>query len=253
MRHAALRADGPSPPWLVTGAANGIGEAIARRFHSEGARLVALDVDKTALDRLAAGLVGVEPVVCDLAQPSEIAKAMQHVEQAYGHVDILVNNAGINIRKNIEEMDVASFDAMIAVNVRGPFIGIKHALPIMRTGGGGVILNMSSICGLVGHKFTNETYTTTKGALTMLTKSVAVRYAKDNIRCNSIHASTVETALVQTMLKDPERRAERLGEIPLGRLASLADVANAFVYLASDEAAFINGVALAIDGGLTAY
>jgi NAD(P)-dependent dehydrogenase (short-subunit alcohol dehydrogenase family) len=164
-----------------------------------------------------------------------------------------VNNAGINIRKNIEEMDVASFDAMIAVNVRGPFIGIKHALPIMRTGGGGVILNMSSICGLVGHKFTNETYTTTKGALTMLTKSVAVRYAKDNIRCNSIHASTVETALVQTMLKDPERRAERLGEIPLGRLASTADVANAFVYLASDEAAFINGVALAIDGGLTAY
>jgi NAD(P)-dependent dehydrogenase (short-subunit alcohol dehydrogenase family) len=112
---------------------------------------------------------------------------------------------------------------------------------------------MSSICGLVGHKFTNETYTTTKGALTMLTKSVAVRYAKDNIRCNSIHASTVETALVQTMLKDPERRAERLGEIPLGRLASTADVANAFVYLASDEAAFINGVALAIDGGLTAY
>jgi NAD(P)-dependent dehydrogenase (short-subunit alcohol dehydrogenase family) len=169
-----------------------------------------------------------------------------------GRLDVLVNNAGINIRKNIEEMDVASFDAMMAVNVRGPFIGIKHVLPVMRAAGGGVILNMSSICGLIGHKYTNETYTTTKGALTMLTKSVAVRYAKDNIRCNSVHPSTVETAFVQTMLKDPARRAERLGEVPLGRLATTADVANALVYLVSDEAAFINGVAFPIDGGLTA-
>jgi NAD(P)-dependent dehydrogenase (short-subunit alcohol dehydrogenase family) len=122
----------------------------------------------------------------------------------------------------------------------------------MRAGGGGVILNMSSICGLVGHKYTNETYTTTKGALTLLTKSVAVRYAKDNIRCNSVHPSTVETAFVQAMFKDPERKAERLGEVPLGRLASATEVANAFVYLASDEAAFLNGVALPVDGGLTA-
>ena len=174
------------------------------------------------------------------------------VERA-GRLDVLVNNAGINVRKNIEEMPMESFDAMMAVNVKGPFIGIKHTLPIMRAGGGGVILNMSSICGLVGHKFTNETYTTTKGALTMLTKSVAVRYAKDNIRCNSVHPSTVETALVQTMFKDPERKAERLGEVPLGRLASTADVANVLIYLASDEASFINGVAFPVDGGLTAY
>src|SRR5674476_1456756 len=91
-------------------------------------------------------------------------------------------------------MPMESFDAMMAVNVKGPFLGIKHTLPIMRAGGGGVILNMSSVCGLVGHKFTNETYTTTKGALTLLTKSIAVRYASDNIRCNSVHPSTVETA-----------------------------------------------------------
>ncbi len=118
--------------------------------------------------------------------------------------------------------------------------------------GGGVILNMSSVCGLIGHRYTNETYTTTKGALTLLTKSVAARYGKDNIRCNSIHPSTVETAFVRELLKDPERRAERLGEVPLGRLATSADVANAAVYLASDEAAFINGAALAVDGGATA-
>jgi len=149
-------------------------------------------------------------------------------------------------------MPAESFDAMMAVNVKGPFLGIKHALPIMRAGGGGVILNMSSVCGLVGHKFTNETYTTTKGALTLLSKSIAVRYGKDNIRCNSIHPSTVETAFVQTMFKDPERKAERLGEVPLGRLASTKDVANSLVFLASDEASFINGAAIPVDGGVTA-
>jgi NAD(P)-dependent dehydrogenase (short-subunit alcohol dehydrogenase family) len=237
---------------LITGAAGGIGAEIARRFTEEGASVFVADTNRVDGEKTAAA-VGATFVPLDVTSEESWKAALATVLERAKRLDVLVNNAGINIRKNIEEMDVASFDAMMAVNVRGPFIGIKHALPIMRAGGGGVILNMSSICGLVGHKFTNETYTTTKGALTMLTKSVAVRYAKDNIRCNSVHASTVETALVQTMLKDPERRAERLGEIPLGRLASTADVANAFVYLASDEASFINGVALAVDGGLTAY
>jgi NAD(P)-dependent dehydrogenase (short-subunit alcohol dehydrogenase family) len=236
---------------LITGAAGGIGAEIARRFQEEGASVFVADLNREAGEKTAAS-IGAVFILLDVTSEESWMAAFRTVMERAGRLDILVNNAGINIRKNIEEMEVASFDAMVAVNVRGPFIGIKHALPIMRAGGGGVILNMSSICGLVGHKFTNETYTTTKGALTMLTKSVAVRYAKDNIRCNSIHPSTVETPLVQTLFKDPERKAERLGEVPLGRLASTADVANALVFLASDEAAFINGVALAIDGGLTA-
>ena len=236
---------------LITGAAGGIGAEIARRFHEEGASVFVGDLNREAGEKTAAS-IGAVFILHDVTSEESWKAAFRTVMERAGRLDILVNNAGINIRKNIEEMDVASFDAMIAVNVHGPFIGIKHALPIMRAGGGGVILNMSSICGLVGHKFTNETYTTTKGALTMLTKSVAVRYAKDNIRCNSVHPSTVETPQIQTLFKDPERKAERLGEVPLGRLASTADVANAFVYLASDEASFINGVALAIDGGLTA-
>jgi len=111
---------------------------------------------------------------------------------------------------------------------------------------------MSSVCGLIGHKYTNEAYVATKGALTLLTKSIAVRYAKDNIRCNSVHPSTVDTPLLQTVLQDPERRAERYGEVPLGRLATAADVAAAFAYLASDEASFINGISFPVDGGLTA-
>jgi len=236
---------------LITGAAVGIGAEIARRFQEEGASVFVADRNCAEGEKTAAS-IGAVFIALDVTSEEDWKAALSAVLKRTGRLDILVNNAGINIRKNIEEMPMESFDAMIAVNVKGPFMGIKHCLPIMRAAGGGVILNMSSICGLVGHKFTNETYTTTKGALTLLTKSVAVRYAKDNIRCNSVHASTVETALVQAMLKDPERRAERLGEVPLGRLASTTDVANAFVYLASDEASFINGVAFPVDGGLTA-
>jgi NAD(P)-dependent dehydrogenase (short-subunit alcohol dehydrogenase family) len=236
---------------LITGAAGGLGAEIARRFREEGAAVFVCDVSRDEGEKTAASL-GAVFLPLDVTSEESWKAALSAVVERAGRLDILVNNAGINIRKNIEEMPVESFDAMFAVNVRGPFLGIKHTLPIMRAGGGGVILNMSSICGLVGHKYTNETYTTTKGALTLLTKSVAVRYAKDNIRCNSVHPSTVETAFVQAMFKDPERKAERLGEVPLGRLASATEVANAFVYLASDEAAFLNGVALPVDGGLTA-
>jgi cyclopentanol dehydrogenase len=236
---------------LITGAAGGIGAEVARRFREEGASVFISDTN-CAEGKKTAASIGAVFIPHDVASEGSWKAALSTVMQQAGRLDVLVNNAGINIRKNIEEMDVESLDAMLAVNVKGLFWGIKHSLPLMRAAGGGVILNMSSICGLVGHKFTNETYTTTKGALTMLTKSVAVRYAKDNIRCNSVHPSTVETAFVQAMFKDPARKAERLGEVPLGRLASTTDVANALVYLASDEAAFITGVAFPIDGGLTA-
>jgi NAD(P)-dependent dehydrogenase (short-subunit alcohol dehydrogenase family) len=236
---------------LITGAAGGIGAEIARRFREEGASVFVADVNRAEGEKTAAS-IGAVFIPLDVTSEESWKAALSAVLERAGRLDVLVNNAGINIRKNIEEMPGESLDAMLAVNVRGPFLGIKHALPIMRAAGGGVILNMSSICGLVGHRYTNEAYTTTKGALTLLTKSVAVRYAKDNIRCNSVHPSTVDTAFVQVILKDPERRAERLGEVPLGRLASATEVANAFVYLASDEASFLNGAAIPVDGGLTA-
>ena len=147
----------------------------------------------------------------------------------------------------------AGFLHMMKVNTGSAFLGCKYAIPVMRKQGGGVIINTSSVCGLVGHKYTPEAYTASKGAVTMLTKAVASRYAKDGVRCNSIHPSTVDTPFVQVLFKDPERKAERLGEVPLGRLATAADVANAVLYLASEEASFINGVALPVDGGVTCY
>jgi len=123
----------------------------------------------------------------------------------------------------------------------------------MRSQKGGSIINMSSICGLVGHKFTPEAYTASKGAVTLFTKSVASRCAHDGIRANSIHPSTVDTPFVQKMFKDPKKKRERLDEVPLGRLATIEDVANTALFLATDEASFINGASVPVDGGLTAY
>jgi NAD(P)-dependent dehydrogenase (short-subunit alcohol dehydrogenase family) len=241
---------------LITGSAQGLGAAMAKRFAEEGATVFVCDMNVEAGNATVAeiGKKGGKAVFLPLNVTSEAdwVAAMAAVVAQYDRLDVLVNNAGINIRETIEEMKEENLDTMLAVNVKGPFLGIKHAIPIMRKAGGGAIINMSSICGLVGHKFTTEAYTITKGAVTLMTKTVGVRYAKDNIRCNSIHPSTVDTPYAQIILQDPKKREERFGEIPLGRLATDLDVANAALYLASDEAAFLNGVALPVDGGLTA-
>lgn len=242
---------------LITGASQGLGLAIARRFGLEGAQVFLADLKQEQGRVVAAELASLGTNACfvylDVADEESWKEALATLIAKAGKLDILVNNAGINIRQPIEEMSVENLDMMLAVNVRGPFLGIKHALPLMRRNGGGCIINMGSVCSLIGHKFTPEAYTTVKGALSQLTKSVAVRYAKDNIRANVICPSTVDTPLVREMLKDPERRRERVGEVPLNRLAGMEDVAGAALYLASDEAAFINGVAFPVDGGVTAW
>ena len=242
---------------LITGSARGIGAEIARRFSEEGATVFVADLDdkegeKTVKDIVKKGGKAFF-VLLNVTSEASWKNAINVVVEHGSGLDVLINNAGINIREPIEEMKAESLDTMLAVNIKGPFMGIKHAIPFMRKKGGGCIINMSSICGLVGHKYTTEAYTTTKGALTLLTKSVGVRYAKDNIRCNALHPSTVDTPLVQDLFKDPKKKEERLGEVPLGRLATVHDVANAALFLASDEANFINGVSLPVDGGLTAY
>jgi len=245
---------------LITGAAQGIGAAIAARFAEEGAMVFITDLaakadsggKAEAVEAIKAKCGKAFFVALDVTSEQSWIDAFAAVKKEAGKLDALVNNAGISIRENIEDMKVENLDTMLAVNVKGPFLGCKHAIPLLRENGGGSIINVSSICGLVGHRYTNEAYTTTKGALTLLTKSVAVRLAKDNIRCNSIHPSTVDTALVQELFKTPGRREERLGEVPLGRLGTTLDVANAALFLASDEAAFVNGVAFPVDGGTTA-
>ena len=242
---------------LITGGAQGIGFAIAETFCREGAVIHIADINgelgSAAESKLRAEGVTVSFIELDVSSDNDWRRVCSHITREFGTIDILVNNAGINIRKSIEEMSPEELDMMYQVNIKGPFLGIKHVLPLMKNSGGGSIINMSSVCGLIGHKFTPEAYTTAKGALTTLTKAIASRYGEFNIRCNSINPSTANTAMVQKMLDDPVWREQRLGEVPLGRMASLQDIAEAALYLASDEASFINGVTLPVDGGVTAY
>jgi NAD(P)-dependent dehydrogenase (short-subunit alcohol dehydrogenase family) len=241
---------------LITGGAQGLGAAIAARYAEEGAVVFIGDLKAEnaagTIDAIKSKNGKVFFVSLNVTSEQSWIDAMAAIVKEAGKLDVLVNNAGINIRESIEEMKAENLDAMLAVNVKGPFLGCKYAIPLFRKGGGGSIINMSSVCGLIGHKFTTEAYTVTKGAVTLLTKTVAVRHAKDNIRCNSIHPSTVITPLTQVLFNDPVKKAERIGEVPLGRLATAQDVANAALFLASDEAAFINGVAFPVDGGTTA-
>ena len=249
-----MRLDGKSV--FITGGAQGIGAAIAALFAGQGAKVFIGDVKAETGDDTVKAIKAKGGdaffVALDVANEQSWANAFSVVVKEAGKLDVLVNNAGINIRVPIEEMKAEDLDAMLAVNVKGPFLGCKHAIPLLRKAGGGSIINMSSVCGLIGHRYTTEAYSVTKGALTLLTKTVAVRYAKDNIRCNCLCPSTVDTAFIQELFKIPERKAERLGEVPLGRLATATDVAYAALYLASDEASFLNGVALPVDGGATA-
>ncbi len=240
---------------VITGGCGGLGSEMGQLLASKGANVYLLDLDEKkglSLVEQFKGLKGnVSFLKADITSPEEWEQVISFIVEKEGHLDVLVNNAGINIRKPIEEMALEEWNTMMLVNVGSVFLGTKYVIPVMRKQGGGVIINTSSVCGLIGHRYTPEAYTTTKGAVTLLTKSIAARYAKDGIRCNSIHPSTVDTPLVQEMFKDPEKKRQRLDEVPLGRLAKASDVANAVLYLASDEASFINGIALPVDGGVT--
>ncbi len=244
---------------LITGGAGGLGSVMAEKLAKDGATIFILDLAQAegAANALIAKIEGEGGkayfIPTDITSEDDWKKVVEKAVEVTGHVDVLVNNAGINIRKPVEEMNIDEWMTMMKVNTGGVFLGTKYVIPQMRKQGGGTILNTSSVCGLVGHKFTPEAYTATKGAVTMLTKAIASRYAKDNIRCNSIHPSTVMTPLVAERMADPQFAAERVGEVPLGRLCTAEDVANAVYYLASEEASFINGLAMAVDGGVTCY
>lgn len=239
---------------LVTGAVQGLGLEIARKYVDEGALVYICDLKEVSED--AAELINTGRAfyrTLDVCNEDQWKSVLKEIVDTHGKIDILVNNAGINIRETVENMKSEELDLMMNINIKGPFLGIKHVIPYMKKAGGGSIINMSSICGLVGHKYTTEAYTTTKGALTLLTKSIATRYAKDNIRTNSIHPSTVDTPLMQELFKDPAKKKERYDEVPLGRLASSDDISNAALFLVTDKSSFLNGVNLPVDGGLTAY
>lgn len=241
---------------LVSGGARGQGAAEARMMANEGAQVVLGDILDDEGHQVEADIraAGGEATYVHLNVTSEADwRAVVHkTEQTYGKLNVLVNNAGILLRSRIEEMSEDDFDRITAVNLKGVFLGTKHAIPAMRRAGGGSIINISSTAGLVGSPGETAAYSATKGGVRLFTKSAAVQHAKDNIRCNSIHPGPIETDMIQDVLVSPERWEQRLRRLPLQRAGKPEDIAYGVIYLASDESSFVTGSELVIDGGTTA-
>jgi NAD(P)-dependent dehydrogenase (short-subunit alcohol dehydrogenase family) len=237
---------------LISGGARGQGAVEAELFAREGAKVVFGDVLDAEGQNVEAAIrqAGHEAtyIHLDVTQEADWQRAVQTAVSTYGTLDILVNNAGILRRENIEETTRELWDTVLAVNATGVFLGTKYAIPAMRAAGGGAIVNISSVSGMVA--LGAPAYNASKGAVRVFTKVTAVHHAKDNIRCNSIHPGPIDTPMTQTT--DEERRGKIRDDVPLGRYGTSEDIAYGVLYLASDEAAYITGSELVIDGGYTA-
>ena len=238
---------------LVTGGNKGIGAAVVRRFASEGARVWSCDIvtDKTNKfsDDLANKTETIVHETLDVTSHDSWQLIINKIVQETGKIDILVNNAGIYDRRSIEATTEEQFDKMLAVNTKGPFLGIKLALEALKASGNASIVNLSSTAGLRGSFAVH--YGASKGALRLMTKSIASTYAKDGIRCNSVHPGPIDTEMGHTAVP-PDQLEERLYQrIPMGRFGTAEEVANVILFLASDESSFVTGSEVVVDGGAT--
>ena len=238
---------------LVSGGSKGIGAATSRRFAQEGAHVGIGDVDRAAGEALARELaeagLSAEFFALDVTRAADWLAAADALDSRRGGIDILVNNAGVYFRHGLDSVDEAEWDQVLAVNAKGPFLGAKAVVAAMRKRGGGSIVNISSTAGLRGSIAPH--YGTSKGAVRLLTKSLAVNCAPDNIRCNSVHPGPIDTDMGHAAVP-PEVREQRLGRVPLGRFGRPEEIANAILFLASDESSFMTGSELVVDGGATA-
>ncbi len=241
---------------LISGGARGQGAIEARMFAEEGASVVIGDILDDQGRQTEAELqelgYNVTYVHLDVTSEADWESAVQAAVSAYGKLDVLLNNAGILIRKSIEETTEDDWDRIFAVNAKGVFLGTKAAIPAMREAGGGSIINISSTAGLVGSPNGSASYTATKGAVRLFTKSTAVQHAREGIRCNSIHPGPIETDMIADTLNDPANMALRMQRLPLGRVGKPSEIAYGAIYLASDESSFVTGSEVVIDGGTTA-
>ncbi|MEZ5743023.1 MAG: glucose 1-dehydrogenase [Sphingomonadaceae bacterium] len=242
---------------LVTGAASGLGEAIARRFVAEGAAVVLADIDEAGGQALADELgEGASFVTIDVSQEDQWAAAMRHCEERHGRLDVLVNCAGITTVGNVEDLALDGFRHELDVDLVGPFLGCKHAIPLLKqaAGEGGSVINIASMASIRAEDYL-VAYNAAKAGVTHMTKSVALHYAKAGygIRCNSVHPGVIKTAILDKVLAqsdDPERLyAEWLKLHPIGRIGRPDEVAGLCLYLASDESAFATGAEFVLDGG----
>ncbi|MEQ8211417.1 MAG: SDR family oxidoreductase [Lacipirellulaceae bacterium] len=243
---------------VVTGGGSGIGEAICLRFASEGARVAVLDLDGNAAEKVAAaiGESGGEarPYQCDVSNMASVEEMLAQAAKDFGGLTTLVNNAGIAHIGNVEQTSPEDLDKLYQVNVKGVYHCLQVSIPYLKSSGGGSIVNMGSIASTVGipDRFA---YSMSKGAVLMMSRSVACDYLDDNIRCNCISPARVHTPFVDKFLADnyPGNEAEMLANLsatqPLGRMGQPEEIASLAVYLASDEATFVTGANFEIDGG----
>jgi len=240
---------------IVTGAGSGFGEGIARRFAEEGARVVVMDLNGEAARRVA-GEIGANAVasVGDVTRSADIEAAIHAGEAKGGKVDIVVNNAGWTHRnQSMLTVTEAEFDKVYAINVKSIFLMTQAIVPRMMAQGGGVIINIGSTAGIRPRPGLTW-YNSTKGAVNLMSRSMAVELAPDKIRVNCVAPVMGATGLLEQFMggpDTPEARAKFMATIPLGRMSTPRDIANACLYLASDEAEFITGVVLEVDGGRT--
>jgi len=249
MTNTPFRLDGKKA--LVTGGASGIGEAIVRVFAAAGAAVTILDLDSGRAAAVARDVPGSSSIACDVTSEEQVRNAFAQLDR----LDILVNNAGVGLVGSIEETSLDDFQRLMRINVEGPFLVTRAALPLLVAAHGSIV-NIGSVAGLVGVK-KRFAYCATKGAVVAMTRQLALDYPTQ-IRVNCICPGTVDTPFVEAYLEKYHKhekekvRAELNARQPIGRLGKPAEIAYLALYLASDEAAFTTGSVIAIDGGWTA-
>ncbi|MCH2450179.1 MAG: glucose 1-dehydrogenase [Gracilimonas sp.] len=243
---------------IITGAASGMGAVEARLFAQQGAKVVATDIQKDKLDNVVKEINDNDgeaiAVELDITSEDAWANAVKIALDTYNKIDILVNNAGIGGAEGyatFDELNKESWDKFIKVNATGAFLGTKAVVPEMRKQDTGSIINISSIAGLVGGA-AGIHYTASKGASRLFSKGLAMELAADNIRVNSVHPGLIDTPMTSIVTEDEEALEDTIKDIPLGYAAKPEEVANAVLFLASDEASYITGAEIPVDGGYTA-
>ena len=249
---------------LVTGAASGIGQATAVLFGQEGAKVMCADLDAEGAERVAQEIVkgGGEAAStqADVSQAADVERMVRQTVERWDRLDVLVNNAGIYFILPLTQVPEEEWDRLININLKGVFLGCKYAIPEMVKGGGGSIVNTASIAGLRGTAWLS-TYCASKGGVVQLTKAVAMEWAEQNVRVNAVCPGVIRTPMAERGIEQAgalfgdtvEESWQRIAEgHPLGRVGEPEEVARAVLFLASDEASFVTGVALPVDGGLWA-
>ena len=238
---------------IITGGAFGMGKSTCEIFAREGAKVVVTDIEEAAGQALAKQLVDQNLMAVyhqlNVTSENDWATTVKIVEDTYGKLDILVNNAGISGSAAKDLDDTGLWNALMEINSTGPFFGIKYCAPAMLRAGGGAIVNVSSISGIIGQGFIHPGYNASKGSIRLLTKQAASRFGGDNIRVNSVHPGLMPPMRTSGKTADPAVRAEMLKRVPLGRSGEVWEVANATLFLCSDEASYITGAELHVDGG----